>query len=198
MSMRMVALSIAHSSGARGAINQKVGVDEYEVSARATEAAASVLRAAGIPYCVIDASDTKPSVYAEFKTAAINRINPLLAVEIHCNSAKDGAANYGEVIHHPASVQGGIASWAISHRLRDTFAHSTHKWPWRGAREWSEQKDGHRFFFLSRTNCPAAIIEGGFLSNDEQARWFKSPGGAETYGYMVGEGIADYFKLEKL
>lgn len=194
--MRICALSLAHSSRARGARNASIKLDEYSVSERATLAASSVLRGAGIPLALIDAADTNAKHYANFKVEAINKLNPTVAVEIHCNASEDQDAQYGEVIHHPVSTVGEAAARAVSNRLRDTLGYSRHSWPWHGHREWSPARDKHQFFFLSRTNCPSIIVEGLFISNDEQALWLKSEGGAETYGLMVGEGLVDFFKTE--
>lgn len=194
--MRAVVLSLAHSFGTGGATNKGVGISEYQVSERASLATARVLRSHSFPVVLIDAPGTKAKVYADFKVAAINKMNPLLAVEIHCNSASDEEACYGEVIHHPLSPLGEKAARRVSDRLEGSLGYSRHSWPWRGARAWSETQDKHQFFFLSRINCPSLIVEGAFISNDEQAVWLKSDGGAETYGHMVGEGIVDFLKQE--
>lgn len=196
MSLRMVVLSIAHSSRHVGAANARVGICEYEISARATEACAMALRSRGIQYAVIDAADMRDNAYDDFKAAVVNAMNPLLAVEIHCNSSDNAKANYGEIIHHPSSVLGQRAAECIAGRLGDTLGHSRHMWPFKGAREWSLERDKHEFFFLHRTNSPAVVCEPLFISNDEQATWLKSAGGAETMGLMIGEGIADHFQKE--
>lgn len=194
----MVVLSVAHSWRSYGAYNARRGLREYDVSLRATEAAAAVLRQRDCPIGIIDAGDQPPHVYARTKTEVINAINPSLAVEIHCNASEDPTANYGEVIHHPLSPIGMRAALTVGDHLRDALGNTKHLWPWRGAREWKPAFDKHQFFFLSRTTCPAIIIEGLFLSNDEQAEWLASPGGAEAYGALCGEGIAQFIEREGL
>lgn len=197
--MRMVVLSVAHSWSSYGAINRRVWLKEYDVSQRATEAAAAVLKQHSCPVCVIDVGDNPPSAYARIKTEVINAINPSIAVEIHCNASDDQRANYGEVIHHPSSPIGLRAAVTVADHLRDTLGSTKHHpWPMRGAREWSLEHDKHQFFFLKDTNCPAIIVEGVFISNDEQAEWLASAGGAEAYGAMVGEGISLFIEREKL
>lgn len=195
--MRAVILSVAHSWRAYGAYNQKHGLKEYDISLRATDAAATVLRQHDCPIGIVDAGDNGAKEYARIKTEVINAVNPSLAVEIHCNASQDSTANYGEVIHHPLSPFGARAAAAVSQRLEDAFKQAHHAWPWHGARPWKPQFDQHQFFFLSRTNCPSIIVEGLFLSNDEQAAWLKD-GGAEAYGALVGEGIAQFLEAEQL
>lgn len=196
--MRAVVLSVAHSWRAYGAYNRKVGLKEYDVSLRATEACAAVLRQHDCPIGIVDAGDNGAKEYARIKTEVINAINPSLAVEIHCNASQDSTANYGEVIHHPSSPIGMRAAVCVSDMLRNALGNTKHLWPWHGAREWKPQFDQHQFFFLSRTNCPSIIVEGLFLSNDEQAAWLASSGGAESYGALVGDGIVKFLEQEQL
>lgn len=196
--MRAVVLSVAHSFRAQGAVNQRHALTEYDVSLRAVDAACGVLRQHDWPVVVIDAGDNGPAAYASAKTHIINAINPGLAVEIHCNASEDSTASYGEVIHHPVSAIGMRAANTVGDHLRDALGSTKHLWPWRGAREWKPAFDKHQFFFLSRSNCPSIIVEGLFISNDEQAEWLASPGGAEAYGALVGEGIALFLQRENL
>lgn len=196
--MRAIVLSVAHSHQAQGASNERFGLTEYAVSLRATEAAAAVLRQRDCPVVVLDVAHNPASRYDDIKVSAVNALNPSMAVELHCNWSSNKHANYGEVIHHPRSPIGLRAAVTVADHLRDALGNTKHLWPWRGAREWSEAIDQDRFFFLERTNCPALIVEGLFISNDEQAEWLASPGGAEAYGALVGEGIALFIEREKL
>lgn len=196
--MRAVVLSVAHSHRARGSSNERFAVNEYDVSVRATDAALGVLRQRDCPVVVLDAGDNPVSRYDDIKVEAINALNPSLAVEIHCNSNEDKRARYGEVIHHPRSPYGMRAAVTIGDELRDALGNTKHLWPWHGARAWALEKDVHRDFFLDRTNCPSVIVEGLFISNDEQAEWLASPGGAEAYGMLVGEGVALFLQREGL
>lgn len=191
--MRAVVLSLAHSYRARGAANERYALNEFDVSVRATDAAAMVLRQHNCPVIVLDSADTPYPLYAHVKTEAIRAINPSLAVEIHLNSSTDKRANYGEVIHRASDPVGLRAAVTISDHLRDALGASMHLWPWHGARE-----DDRSLFFLRDTNCPSVIVEGLFVSNDEQAAWLASPGGAEAYGALTGEGIALFLQRENL
>lgn len=191
--MRAVLLSVAHSHLARGAENARHGINEYDVSLRATEAAAAVLRQRSCPVVVLDAAHNPVTVYDDIKVAAARALNPSLAVEIHCNSNADKRANYGEVIHRAGDPLALRAAVTVADHLRDALGSTKHLWPWRGARI-----DERGLFFLQKTNCPALIVEGLFISNDEQAEWLASPGGAEAYGALVGEGISLFIEREKL
>lgn len=191
--MRAVVLSVAHSSLARGAENARLALTEYDVSLRATDAACGVLRQHSCPVVVLDAAHNPTTAYDDIKIAAVRAINPSLAVEIHCNSNADKRANYGEVIHRAGDPVALRAAVTVSDHLRDALGSTKHLWPWRGAR-----LDERKLFFLQKANCPALIVEGLFISNDEQAEWLASPGGAEAYGALVGEGISLFLQRENL
>ena len=191
--MRAVFLSVAHSHLARGAENARLSLTEYDVSLRATDAACAVLRQRSCPVVVLDSAHNPTTTYDDIKIAAARALNPSLAVEIHCNANKDKRANYGEVIHRAGDPVALRAAVTVSDHLRDALGSTRHLWPWRGARI-----DERNLFFVQKTSCPALIVEGLFLSNDEQAEWLASPGGAEAYGALVGEGIALFIEREHL
>lgn len=189
--MRAVVLSIAHSHRDRGAANPRVGVAEYELSVRAVDAAAAFLRQHDCPVVILDAVDNLK--HAPIKIAAIRALNPSLAVEIHFNSNEDVRANYGEVIHRAGDAFGMRAALTVADHLRDTLKATKHAWPWHGARA-----DDRGLFFIQKTNCPSIITEALFISNDEQARWVQSAGGAEAIGTIIGEGISLFIQREQL
>jgi hypothetical protein len=188
MPTRAIMFSVAHSSAARGARAQKIALDEYAVSRRASEAAFDVL--AGDHACMLfDVGPFGVSGYDDAKVAAVNGLMPRLAVEIHCNASNNAGANYGEVIHHKLSEPGAQAAAVIARTLSEGFRDSTHKiWRNRGARPNTVEQDGHKMFFLERTKAPAIIVEGLFISNEEQAAWLAT-GGDVVYGLLVAEGI---------
>lgn len=184
-------LSVAHSHRDRGAANPRVGVAEYELSVRASEAAAAHLRQRDCPVVLLDAADNLK--HAPIKIVAARALNPSLAVEIHFNSNENVRANYGEVIHRARDAIGMRAALTVSDHLRDTLKATQHAWPWHGARA-----DDRNLFFINKTNCPSIITEALFVSNDEQARWVLSSGGAEAIGTIIGEGISLFIEREKL
>ncbi len=192
---RPVLFCVAHSSAAKGAVAPDGLLTEYMVSLRATLAAMRNL-AGEIPVEILDVGPlpprpdhTSPRGYADEKTAAINRCEPSLAIEIHCNAGPQHA-NYGEVIHHRRSAEGARAAEAIAQSLAQGFAAGNHKtWPSRGGRANTVEQDGHHMFFLENTNVPAVIVEGLFISNYEQAAWLAGDGGSETYGLLVAAGV---------
>lgn len=185
----MIAVSVAHSSKAPGAVSAD-GLTEYAVSVRASRACAESLQAQGLPCTLIDIGPLGPKAYIRKKLQLVNALKPELAIEIHCNSSKNKEANYFEVIHHPASKIGVLAAKSIASVFELGFAN---RHGWKSNRGFLP--DDRRLFFIDDCHCPSLIVEGLFLSNDEQAKWLASPGGAEAYGMMVAEGILNWKKL---
>lgn len=118
------------------------------------------------------------------KVAYINNHSPVLAIEIHFNSAKDSTGkNIGrgcEALYHPKSPPGRLLANALHDALAPIFP------PGRGAKEaWYRQdKPGHADYpgdvegderldyFIASTRCPAVIVEPQFihLKDDIRAR----------------------------
>lgn len=185
---RPVLFSVAHSSKATGAQAPDQLLTEYMVSLRATLAAFRNL-AGEFPVEMLDIGPLSPIDYADAKVTAINRCNPSLAIEIHCNAGPPDR-NYGEVIHHRNSSEGARAAEAIAHSLVNGFSAGNHKaWPSRGGRINTVAHDKHLMFLLERTAPPTVIVEGLFISNQEQSMWLARDGGCEAYGLLVAAGV---------
>lgn len=194
MPNRTVMFCVAHSSAAVGAVNDAALLNEYTVSLRASLAAVRSL-AGEVPVEFFDCGPIKNAKdYLAAKVAKVNACSPALVVEIHCNSSDFSNADYSEVIYHRNSVPGAEAASVVAASLAEGFTLGHHKhWQQRGARPNTEEHDKHLFYFLEKTNAPALIIEGVFISNDEQARWLVG-GGQEAYGLLVAEGVRKYMR----
>lgn len=187
MPNRPILFSVAHSSAAPGAEAKDQILTEYMVSLRASLAAVRNL-AGDFAVEFLDVGALKQNEYDDAKIDAVNRCQPKLAIEIHCNAAAT-QASYGEVLHHRESLPGKEASSVIARTLAEGFTQGQHRmWLSRGARANTVEKDKHLMFFLERTKVPSIIIEGLFISNDEQAAWLAN-GGSEAYGLLVAEGV---------
>lgn len=180
-----VLISVAHSSKAQGAVSPDGMITEYLASLRASLACWRNL-AGDFAVELYDCGPLPVDLYDDAKVQRVNSCMPDLAVEMHCNSGPPGA-RYHEVIY--ASGAGLDAATHVVDALSSGFANSHHKmWPRRGAR-----LDDRGLFFLQKTKAPAIIVEGVFISNEEQARWL-STGGAEAYGLLVADGIRKWLK----
>lgn len=191
MTQRPVLFSVAHSSQAQGAVSPDGLFTEYWVSLRATLAAVRTL-AGIVPVEMFDVGPFKPSDYDDLKVNNINRCMPALAVEIHCNAGPH-AANYSEVIHHEKSADGQRAARVVARTMQEEFAKLGHNWPSHGGRPNTVERDKHKMFLLQLTNVPTIIVEGLFISNEEQAAWLTQNDGFGTYGRIVAEGVRAWY-----
>jgi N-acetylmuramoyl-L-alanine amidase len=191
----MILLSVAHSAKEHGASNEANLLDEYTISLRASMAAFRRLIGAHVKCMIFDCGWLADTEYAPVKTAVVNAIMPDLALELHCNSAFERDASYSEVLHHPDAVEGKEAAEYIARGLALSMGGGNHRWPSHGARPNTTELDKHHDFFLWNTKAPAVIVEGLFLSNQEQAAWL-ARNGAEAYGLIVADAILDWLKTK--
>lgn len=190
-----IVFSVAHSSAHWGATAED-GLREYAVSRVASFVAAKSL-AGDFPVAVLDCGPIPTDVeMANAKIASVNGLKPKCAIEIHCNASTDRNVRYSEVIYHPQSPAGKMLGDAIAAAFMVGFGQGNHMaWPRHGARANSVEMDLHRLFFLERTACPSVIVEGVFISNDEQATWLRN-GGDEAYGLMVADGVRRFLSRQ--
>jgi len=110
---------------------------------------------------------------------AENRSKSHLFISLHCNSAKNEAANGVEIYHYPNSGTGkALAEW-ISYELASYLELKN-----RGA------KEANNFLVLNSTYAPAILIELAFLSNEKEEKLLTS----EPYSFA--KVIAD--KIERV
>lgn len=182
-----ILISVAHSAKSQGAVNSTGVLTEYHVSLRASEACWRSL-SGEFAVELFDVGLRNASEYDEDKLRRVNQCMPELALEIHCNSGPPGA-QYHEVIYANEQSLAKEPAQLICSALTEGFSGGHHKaWPSRGARA-----DDRNLFFLQKTRVPALIVEGLFISNEEQAGWLAT-GGAETYGILVATGIKRWLK----
>ncbi len=189
--MKTVLISVAHSSRARGAANSGGLPVEYEVSKRASMACYRSL-AGEVAVELFDCGPLPADKYDDAKVARVNTCRPDLAVEIHCN-AGSLRATYSETIYANEHSPAKRPAQLIAEALQEGFLKAGFGWPSRGARA-----DDRGLFFLQRTIVPAVIVEGLFISNDEQADWLVNAtddgSGQDLYGLFVADGIKKWLR----
>lgn len=152
-----VALDIGHQLiGDRGAVSAR-GLSENQywtdnirtiVDALASQGQATAVK-------IFRRDDYGNSVSRECE--AINKWGAGLAVSLHLNSADSPTATGHEAIHYPGSKQGIILARLINEQVASLNILRN-----RGIKE---PYEGRGNTWLSKTICPAIILEAGFLSN---------------------------------
>lgn len=184
---------IAHSSQARGASEQKHGLDEWVISRRASVAAFEYL-SGDFECSLYDVGPVKDDgAYLARKVLKADAQAPMIAVEIHCN-AGPATADYREAIHWPNSAVGAAAARAIADGLNA-------RWPMLKpavARPNDKSKDRHWFYFLRKAVPATVIVEGFFITNPGHLARLAEADGPEEYGRAVARGLRIFLEAERL
>lgn len=178
--MRPVVLCVAHSARAQGAKNG--ALTEYLVSRTASLAAFDALSRMHVPAALFDSGWTDRNEGLRRKVAHVNKLDAVLALELHVNASEDPRANYTEVLFSSGSIVGLNAAEAVCKGLEAVTLPKG--WRTRGAQGRSD------LYFLRETDCPALIVEPCMISNAAGAAWLSDEDGAREYGRAVANGVA--------
>ncbi|TCL38816.1 N-acetylmuramoyl-L-alanine amidase [Anaerospora hongkongensis] len=116
-----------------------------------------------------------------FRAELANANQADVFVSIHTNSVVNPAAHGTEVYYYPGSVRGQRLAVCIQDRLVAELKTTD-----RGV------KDAN-FQVLRETDCPAALVEIAFLSNEEERRLLMCYVGQLAAATAIVAGIQDYF-----
>lgn len=139
-------------------------------------------------YLVLMTRETDKFVTLEGRAEMANGCNPALFVSIHYNSAPSAEACGVEVFYYQSAAQKErmvkskrLASQVLKNILAQTGAKS------RGV------KAGN-FLVIRETTMPAILVEGGFLTNEEELQKLKDPAYLKQLAWGVAKGVDDYLK----
>lgn len=137
------------------------------------------------------------------RTALANRIGNCVFVSIHFNDAKDKGAAGLETYYSTEKVQFSENTWVrtilgfiyqeekreddsrqLAEAIQAALVEAT------GATD-RGVKD-RRLYVVRRTPHPAVLVEGGFVSNPDEAKKLADPNYRETLAKAVAEGLIDY------
>jgi N-acetylmuramoyl-L-alanine amidase len=131
---------------------------------------------------VTETRDGDVFVELEERARIANRIGAELFVSVHADSAENrDARGYTMYVRRSASEGSRLAARAIEETMRDTRLES------RGIREAD-------FRVLVKTDCPAVLVETGFLSNYREAALLDNPEFQRLLARSIARGIREYFR----
>lgn len=117
-----------------------------------------------------------------------NEHDPDLFVSVHYNSAPSKEADGIEIYYYKSSEDKKrsdksklVAEIVLKRMISNTSAHS------RGV------KHGN-FAVIRETKMPAILIEGGFMTNQEEMAKIKDPSYLKQLAWGIAQGIDDFFK----
>jgi N-acetylmuramoyl-L-alanine amidase len=137
------------------------------------------------------------------RTDYANRIDDAIFISLHFNSSSSSGVNgietYAMTPKGTTSTNGGSEpadAKAYQGNMRDqeniALATAVHAYTVKRCDSGDRGIKRARFAVLAGINCPAVLIEGGFLSNREEARKIASPAYQAKMAAAIAEGIDGY------
>jgi len=108
-----------------------------------------------------------------------NRLNTGFFISIHCNASVNSEAEGIEVFHFPGSELGKKWAEIILQALSGL------------GRKLRGVKPAD-FYVLKHTRCPAVLVECGFLTNPQEAKWLKNS--TQQISQALCQGIENCLK----
>jgi len=156
-----------------------LGYYEKTINLQVAKKIAYLLRQRGLT--VIMTRDNDTFVKLEERAQIANRGNAQLFVSIHADSAaRSSARGFTTYVAKSASWSAQKAARGIGQTMSGTGLDNL------GVRKADYQ-------VLVRTQCPAVLVELGYLSNYQEARLLRDNGFQNRLAQAIAEGIFDYF-----
>ena len=169
-----VILDAGHGGKDTGAPN-RYGKDEKHITLDTTLRLAKLLGARGVKVVLTRRTDTYPTLEQRIDLA--NRVRPHLFVSIHADSAPNRQAR-GFTVYaaREASAKSVAAAVSVARSLKSAGVIS------RGVRRAD-------FRVLAQTNCPAVLVELGYVTNFVDARDLAKPTHRQKLAQAVADGV---------
>lgn len=189
-------LTVVVDAGHGGIDSGKVGVNgalEKEVNLAIAKKLAARLEENGITAALTRETDTglydeseanKKQQDMKRRCAAIDDLEPFLAVSIHQNSYTSSAVKGPQVFFYESSAQGQELAAALQEALNEMLEIERPR----------EIKANDSYYLLRKTKSPTVIVECGFLSNPEEAEKLVTDAYQEKVAEAVCSGILNYIK----
>jgi N-acetylmuramoyl-L-alanine amidase len=158
------------------------GYKESDYTKTVGEKLATKLREAG--YTVYLSRERLPDAESPEVAKDANAVNADFVISIHANSADATSARGAEIFITGLSQKARDVATAIEERFRAMFPNR----PWRGVKLQSQSAHS-TIAILTKTRAPAALIEGGFLSNADELVWLKSKDGQDGVAGVLSAAI---------
>lgn len=156
------------------------GLREATLNLDISKRISPILKGAGYTPILTRTKDVYVSLRQRVTIA--NNANANAFVSIH-NNAGPASANGTETLYYPSSVNGKILAKYIQEEVVEETGSNN-----RGL------KPRDNLYVLKNTNMPAALVEGGFLTNKTDAANLAKPAFRQNIAEGVANGIIRYFK----
>lgn len=182
LSGKVIEIDPGHGGKEPGA-GSGTGVYERDVTYNIATYLKAYLESAGAT--VVFSRDNSASV-PEIEERRLNTLknNPDMFVSVHCDSSDDSSMN-GSSVYYYKNYSGPLA-FAISRNLPSAVKNDLNYAMF--------DKGAHFYpFMVTRVeNCPAVLVECGFISNSQDFAIINSPAGQNSIARGIYNGIVEY------
>ncbi len=181
----LITLDAGHGGHDPGAISQDKKYEEKSLALATTFMVRNHLRAMG--YEVQLTRDTDTFVELSDRASLANNTHSSLFVSIHYNASTNRSAEGVEVYRWRAPEDGprDIQSQALAQAIHDRVIRYTEA-PSRGVKQ-------ANYAVLRKTEMPAALVEGGFVTNCTELDRLKDAKYLNCIAFGIAQGIDDYY-----
>ena len=121
------------------------------------------------------------------RAALISETAPAVMVSIHQNSYPEAEVDGAQVFYYSGSEEGKRLGNMVQESLKSEIKDGNHR----------VAKANKEYYLLKKSNCPAVIVECGFLSNPAEAEKLSTEEYQEKLAFAIHLGIMEYINTEK-
>lgn len=181
-----IVIDAGHGGVDPGAVNPGVGVEEKALNLQIALALQDWLEQDGQK--VVLTRDSDHFVSLVDRVVISNKEKPDAFISIHCNAAGNVSAKGTEVWTTPGETKADALASAICKKLIEQLPTTPLR---RDESDGDLDKEG-RLYVLIHTNCPAVLVECGFISNDQEAIWMKDLSTIQSISHAIVLGLYDW------
>ena len=116
------------------------------------------------------------------RVSLLQETRPVLMVSIHQNSYPEADVDGAQVFYYFGSEEGKRLGRIVQERLKREIDDGNHR----------VAKANKEYYLLKKSECPAVIVECGFLSNPEEAALLATQEYQEKLAFAIHLGILEY------
>ena len=183
---KIIVLDPGHGGSDAGAIGP-TGVTEKSVALAVSLKAQNLLTANGYKVIMtrttdIDVAAPGVSDHTELQ-ARVDKAPPNanLFISVHCNAFSNGTANGMETYHAPTAVKGSRLARLLNEELERLGGLNN-----RGVK-------AARFYVMTHSQCPASLIELGFITNPREEKLLASEDYQQKLAQAITNAVNRYF-----
>lgn len=184
--MSIIVIDPGHSGVMEpGAVNHELGLTEANITLSASRRVQEVLQMKfGHSVHLTRVGDIDNDELT-WRGQRANELNADLLVSIHCNAAENKSAEGFEAFTTPGVTRSDKAAEYILEAIEEAFPELSARYD---LVDGDKDKEA-RFTVITTPDCPAVLLEIGFISNNEEALKMNDPVFQQRYAEAIASGI---------